>query len=1052
MTSAIDDLRKQIEKGDVLVIVGAGVSIGATNRAEVASWTGLLRDGVEHCMEFAIPKPSAKWRSVVLQEIELGEEGDTSSLLSAAEKIAGKLGAPKGGGYRKWLRETVGALKAINREVLEALRDLEVTLATTNYDGLLEEVTDRDPVTWLNINVERVVGGEDQGILHLHGFWKEPESIVLGIRSYLEVLRDERAQNMQRALRTTRTFLFVGCGEGLGDPNLGALLKWTRAIFAESETLHYRLALEADVVKFQDQHPAEERIKVISFGMTHDKLAGFLLSLKPSKPSKPLDPTPTTRLPGLPRGFYGRETEFADLVDTLLSDNPPPTPVLGDAGHGKSALTLEALHDPRVAARVGARRYFVRGESAPSRATLVGEIAKAMKVPLVPDLESAVFAAIEVGPALLVLDNTETPWHGDSRAVEEFLGQLAAIPHVALVASIRGHARPGEVPWREAITVGPLDLDSARKAFLNVAGTKFRADPRLDDLLRAVDRMPLAVELLAYVAESEADLAPVWERWQAERSAMLRRGDGTHRQMNLGLSLEISIQGPRMDDDARRLLSLLGFLPDGIAREDVNALLPGRGLASASKLRQVGLAFDDGARLRVLVPVREHVGEKHPPSAADRDRAIDHFVALGESLGAKVGAEGGAEAVKRLGADLANLNAMILAGLDRTDPDPAIAAAAGLANLTLFTGLGSSGPLERGVEVARSSNNPGGEARCHYWLGVIAYSRSDHDAARRRYEVALPLYRRVDDVQGEADCIRRLGDIARERSDHNAARQRYDDALSLYRGVGYVEGEADCIRRLGDIALARSDHDAARQRYEDALPLYRRVGSVRGEASCICRLGNIALARSDHDAARQRYEVALPLYQRVGDIEGEADCIKSLGDIAFDRSDHDAARQRYEDALPLYKRVGSVLGEANCIRSLGDIALRRSDDDAARQRYEDALPLYRRVGDVLGEANCIQGLGDIALDRSDHDAAREHFVKSLGLYQKIPEPYSIGSAHRRIARIAGNDDERRDHARAARDSWRSIGRDDLIERYLGEFAGLLDNDATEPPPAREGTP
>jgi tetratricopeptide (TPR) repeat protein len=326
-------------------------------------------------------------------------------------------------------------------------------------------------------------------------------------------------------------------------------------------------------------------------------------------------------------------------------------------------------------------------------------------------------------------------------------------------------------------------------------------------------------------------------------------------------------------------------------------------------------------------------------------------------------------------------------------------------------------------------------------LGDALRWLSEYGSAVARLEEGLSLYRAVGNMLGEANCIQSLGEIALRRSDHAEARRRYEQALPLYQQVGDLQGEANCIRSLGDIAHRRSDHAEARRRYEQALPLYQQVGDLLGEANCILRLGDIALERSDHAWARRRYEQALPLFQQVGDLLGEANCILRLGEIALRRSDHAEARRRYEQALPLHQQVGDLLGEANCIKSLGDIALERSDDAEARHRYEQALPLYQQVGDLVGEANCIRRLGDLARN-SEHADARRLYSKSLDLYARIPDPYSIGQTHLRLARLSETADERARHVAAAREAWSGIDRPDLLKELDDEFG-------SKPPSPRE---
>lgn len=520
----LQELRHEIEQGRMLVVVGAGVSIAATGDEHLASWTGLLRNGAERCVEVAGPLPDG-WADRVLAEID---SGDLDELLSAAEKISRKLGAPCGPEYARWLRETVGRFRVKHPSVIEALSDLGLPLATTNYDGLLEEVTGRSPVTWREgARVERVVRDEEEAILHLHGFWEDPESVVLGIRSYEQVLGDAHAQTMLRAVRATRGLLFVGCGAGIADPDFDALLRWMRTVFEGSDFRHFQLCLEKEEEKFRELHPSEERLFPLPYGADHSCLAPFLRELLPAgRHRSGTDDqgeaielaTSTPWIPDPPLCF-GREEEIRELTGALGLEAPQPIPVLGPPGIGKTTVLLTALHARKLAERFGDRRFYVDCAKSPDRKELSTVLARRI------DLGEDFSGELEESPALLVLDHAEKSWEADPQGFEDLLRRLDEVEGLSLVVSLRGEERPVGPDWRDAFRIGPVELAAARDAFLAIAGERFRPDPDLDALLEAVDRLPLAVELLAHLTEGHSGLEDLLRQWHETRESLLRSGE-----------------------------------------------------------------------------------------------------------------------------------------------------------------------------------------------------------------------------------------------------------------------------------------------------------------------------------------------------------------------------------------------------------------------------------------------------------------------------------------------------------------------------------------------
>jgi DNA helicase HerA-like ATPase len=338
MVAVHEELREQLAGGAVTLIIGAGVSIQASGGAPRASWQGLLLNGADEVRS----DPDFRERyPVVEQELRSNHPDD---FISAARKISRALGAPNGGRYRSWLRRAIGQLPLADRSILDAIHGLGVRIATTNYDGLLSRARDGiPPVCWTEPSrVERVLRGDEAGIIHLHGYWERPESVILDASSYDQILGDEHAQAVMRTLRLTTTLVFIGCGAGLQDPNFEQFRAWLARVMHSSEYTSYRLALDGEVDGLQRMHgAARDGVRVVGYGARHEDLAPYLRSLvtAPATSTSPPAAFASTR------DAAGTDRMVAPVQAGASAGNPSararPIPIYADAGVEALSKRLE---------------------------------------------------------------------------------------------------------------------------------------------------------------------------------------------------------------------------------------------------------------------------------------------------------------------------------------------------------------------------------------------------------------------------------------------------------------------------------------------------------------------------------------------------------------------------------------------------------------------------------------------------------------------------------------------------------------------------------------
>ncbi|KAJ6492975.1 P-loop containing nucleoside triphosphate hydrolase protein [Mycena vulgaris] len=410
-------------------------------------------------------------------------------------------------------------------------------------------------------------------------------------------------------------------------------------------------------------------IDALSSGTTSDKGSLTTRVLSSSYNSS----TSISMLPSEPKIFHGRQSEVSDILKLFMRETPRIA-ILGAGGMGKTSLARAVLHHPTITGKYAQHRFFVACDSTSSKDELVILIGAHLGLKPKKDLAKMVLHHFATNPAcLLVLDNLETLWEltGIRRDIEEFLSLLTDVAHLALIITMRGTERPASVHWTRPFlpALKPLTHDAARQTFIDIADDCHDSDD-INKVLLLTDNMPLAIDLMAHLVESEG-CPSVLARWEEEKTSVI--SNGYDKRSNLDLSISISLSSPRITSVAhcQELLSLLSMLPDGLSDiELVQSKLPIKDILTCkAALLSTSLAYsDDHRRFKTLVPIRGYMTRSYPPMDHLVQALLNYFYQLLEVDYKYSGTVSVSEITLRITSNFSNIQGLLLNRLQHQNP------------------------------------------------------------------------------------------------------------------------------------------------------------------------------------------------------------------------------------------------------------------------------------------------------------------------------------------------------------------------------------------------
>ena len=649
----------------------------------------------------------------------------------------------------------------------------------------------------------------------------------------------------------------------------------------------------------------------------------------------PLKTISNTNLPRPASSFVGREAEVQAVV-ALLRDGARLVSLTGPGGSGKTRLGIEAAATLVPEFKAG---VFWVGLAPLRDPALVNET-------IGETLGAKDGLAEHIGERemLLLLDNLEQV----VAAAPELATLVEACPNLRLLVTSRERLRVrGEVEY----PVLPLADPEAVELFC--ARARVDADDTIRELCRALDNLPLAIELAA-ARTSVLSPAQILERLSGRLDLLKGGRDADPRQQTLRATIEWSFE--LLAADEQRLFARLAVFAGGatleaaeqVAEADLDAL---QSLVDKSLVRRTA------ERFWMLETIREFATERLQASdeAAElRRRHADHYLALAEEAEPHLRGPSPEDWVNRLGGEHDNLRAALdwfeasaageqalrlagaldefwcarehwpegrrylerlLNGVDGGSTRVRAKALIGAAHLARDSGdaVLATERARQGLEIYDVVRDRQETAKGLFYLGASEADQRNFEAAREHFEQSAQLSNELGDESSALVANRMLAWAYSELGNRGQAVALHETQLGRARALGMRDLEASILGALAAYAVDDGRVNDAAPMAAESIRIMLDLDQPQGVATEICRgAAVLALAGEGHTAA-ELIACAVAFHEDAGlsilpylaeENEGVLTLIRSqLDGAAFDEAWERGGRLSVEDAAALALEV-----------------------------------------------------------------------------------------------------------------------------------------------------
>lgn len=287
------------------------------------------------------------------------------------------------------------------------------------------------------------------------------------------------------------------------------------------------------------------------------------------------------------------------------------------------------------------------------------------------------------------------------------------------------------------------------------------------------------------------------------------------------------------------------------------------------------------------------------------------------------------------------------------------------------------------LKVYRTIDEAEGEAAVLGMLGVAHYSLGDYQKAIAAFTQSAEIAREIGNHLREIASLNGLGAVYYKLEDYPKLIAVNEAILRVSRAISDRSAEAIALDSLGNAYDILGNYPKAIDFHEQSLAIAQEIGNRQGEAASLGNLGLTYLHMGDYPQAITLQEQSLAIARAMSDRQREAYALANLGNVYYSTGDYVQALAFHKQSSVVFSEISDRQSEVNALGSLGLVSEALGDYPMALSFYAQSLEHFREMGNRQGEAHSLGNLGNVYNRLGDYPRAINLHRQALAIADEI---------------------------------------------------------------------